>query len=246
MVAVPPDDLPSIPPELRARAARWAELKRWERRELGQALRALGLSYREIGEIVPVPRGTLSEWCRDLVLPDEHRARLSEKRPALAVRRAVGARARARALARHHAERESAHVSASGSLNDARWMAGVVAYWAEGAKRSSGWESSNSDPDLVRLFVNWARRYLDVKPGQVAVQLHLHAGQDEDERKRFWSKVIGVSVGQFQRTFIKPEGTGHRKNILYNGTVKIRVRRSKLLLFRVHGWIDAIRDPIAP
>lgn len=38
-----------IPRELLDRAARWPDLKRWERKELGQALRMLGLSYGEIG-----------------------------------------------------------------------------------------------------------------------------------------------------------------------------------------------------
>lgn len=48
---------PPLPRGLLARASRWEELKRWERRELGQELRRLGLSYSEIAEVIPVAKG---------------------------------------------------------------------------------------------------------------------------------------------------------------------------------------------
>src|SRR5438445_9122868 len=84
----------SVPSDLLLRASRWSELKRWERRELGQDLRMLGLSYREIAEVVPVTRGTLSGWCRDVVLSSELQERLRKKRPAQAALIAAGARRR--------------------------------------------------------------------------------------------------------------------------------------------------------
>jgi hypothetical protein len=65
-----------VPLELLGQARSWPTLKRWERRALGQALRELGLSYREIGHIIPVPKGTLSAWCRDIRLSPEQQARL--------------------------------------------------------------------------------------------------------------------------------------------------------------------------
>jgi hypothetical protein len=59
---------PIAPPELQARAAEWEDLSRWERAELGRALRRLGWSYGEIRTVIPVPKGTLAGWCRDIVL----------------------------------------------------------------------------------------------------------------------------------------------------------------------------------
>jgi len=47
-------------PELVTAITRWDILKRWERPELGQNLRRLGFSYREIAAVVPVAKGTLS------------------------------------------------------------------------------------------------------------------------------------------------------------------------------------------
>jgi hypothetical protein len=102
------DDLPQIPDELRERAGRWSELKRWERREVGQELRRLGLSYNEIARIIPVSKGTLSGWCRDLELPFDLRQRLALIRPKLDSQIALGRRRRDEALERKAAIRSAA------------------------------------------------------------------------------------------------------------------------------------------
>lgn len=225
------------------RVGSWASLKRWERRELGQELRRLGLSYREIAAIIPVAKGTLSGWCRDIELDAERASqlRLRASRPDAARRRGQ--------LLRQRADERRARVRAAGveeaeSLRtDARWVAGTVAYWAEGAKRSNELVFSNSDPCFVRLFVLWCTKYLGTTDDRFTVRLHLHAGQDEGERTAFWVAETGMRISQFRKPYIKPEGSGHRKNVLYNGTAIVRVSRSTDLLHRVLGWIDGLRPP---
>lgn len=222
------------------RAARWAELKQWERRELGQQLRRLGLSYREIREIIPVPPATLSSWCRDIELTQEQCERLEQGRRRRFAQRRV-------ATSEHHrsAAREAARAEAAGLMSDPFWVAGVVAYWAEGAKRQNVMQFSNSDPALLALFVIWASKYLQVTQDRFTIRLHLHGGQDEQERKLFWSTVTGIPLSQFGKTYVKPEGTGHRKNRLYNGTASVTVRRSSRLVQLMMGWIDAVAEHYA-
>jgi hypothetical protein len=101
------------------------------------------------------------------------------------------------------------------------WLAGVVAYWSEGAKRDHSVRFSNSDPGLVGLFLAWARTYLEHTGFRAA--LHLHSGQEEAERITFWSSVTGLARTDFGKTYIKAEGTGHRKNRLYQGTLAVRL-----------------------
>jgi transposase len=231
--------------ELLEQAARWVDLKRWERRELAQELRRLGLSYREIADVIPVSKATLSGWCADIELTAEQAQRLSEKRPALAVRQRLGKERRMQARRERALIRSAAALEAASLLDDAQWTAGTVAYWAEGSK---GKELcfTNSDPDMIRLFMVWVRRYLDVAHSDITIRLHLHTGQDEIERRRFWSRETGIPDHQFRAGFVKPEGTGHRKNHLYAGTAVIRIARSGALLQRVLGWIDALRSTTAP
>jgi hypothetical protein len=229
-----------VPLELLGQARSWPTLKRWERRALGQALRELGLSYREIGHIIPVPKGTLSAWCRDIRLSPEQQARLKALNNSQSSRRQAGLTLRNRNLLRVEAIRASARSEASSLLSDTFWVAGVVAYWAEGAKRMNGLQFSNSDPSLVLLFIRWSSRYLDLTADRFRISLNLHDGQAEPALSKYWSTMTGIPLSQFRKTYLKAEGTGHRKNLLYQGTASIRVTRSADLLNRVKGWIDVM------
>jgi hypothetical protein len=226
--------------ELVERIAHWAWLKQWERREIGQLLRRMGLTYKEIASIVPVSKGTLAGWCSDLELTQEEDARLLERQTDLIVSGRRLKKRRHIAWDRAEAIRVAAATEVEQLRSDAAWMAGAVAYWAEGSKRCRELTFSNSDPGLICLFLNWCRRYLGAETERFTVRLHLHSGQDEDESRRYWSEATGIPLEQFRKAFIKPEGSGHRKNKLYNGTAQIRVRRSTNDLHRVRGWIDGL------
>jgi hypothetical protein len=228
--------------ELLAKIDRWAELKRWERRDIAQELRRMGLSYREISAVIPVPKGTLSGWCRDLKLTEAQKTRVTSKR---VQRRTVGALLRQRALDLAAKLRTDARQEATAYVEDPDWIAGVVAYWAEGAKRHKDLSFSNSDPLLIRVFISWTEKFLGVPRKRLTAKLHLHSGQTEAERIRFWSNATGIPTENFRKTYIKPEGTGHRKNVLYNGTASIRVPCSGALLHRLMGWIDAVAERYA-
>jgi hypothetical protein len=228
-----------LPSDIVDRITRWDDLKRWERREIGQTLRRMGLSYREISAVIPVTKGTLSGWCRDIPLRDERRGELLGKRGG---RAQVGALLRARAEERAAMIRSAARDEARTLLADPFWVAGVVAYWAEGAKRQNEMLFSNSDVRMVTLFIRWAETYLGASRCAMTIKLHLHTGQDEDERRHFWSAATGIPQMNFRKTYLKPEGTGHRKNMLYNGTASVRIPRSSSLLHRVQGWIDAVAE----
>ena len=227
------------------RIARWSELKRWERRELGQELRRLGLSYREISALIPASKGTLSGWCRDIELSADQQERLAFRPGRIAAARKRGFLRRQEALANAAAIRSAASDEVAQLRQDPCWIAGAVAYWAEGDKRSKEIRFSNSDPALIRLFLGWAQRYFQLTPDRFTIMLHLHAGQDEKERQAFWSQQTGLALDQFRKSFIKPEGTGHRKNVLYNGTAQVRISRSTAIRHHLLGWIDGLSAAFA-
>jgi hypothetical protein len=60
-----------VPPEVLEGAANWDHLSRWERAELGRRLRREGWTYSEIMAVLPVGKGTLSGWCREIRLTEE-------------------------------------------------------------------------------------------------------------------------------------------------------------------------------
>jgi hypothetical protein len=229
-------------PALIEAIGRWEDLKRWERRELAERLRRLALSYAEIGQLIPVGKGTLSAWCRDLVLTDDEQQLLRQRQRGLIEQGQLGRSRRYRTVELSTARRVAARLEVSRYSDDPFWAAGVSAYWAEGGKRWNRLAFANSDADLVCLFIEWAKRFLCLTPDRFTIALHVHDGQDEAALRDFWSKRTGLKPEQFRKTFIKPEGSGHRKNRIYNGTAQVRVTKSSALLDRVLGWIDGLRD----
>lgn len=237
-MAAEPAAFPEIPPDLLERARRWPDLKRWERREVGVALRSLGLSYREISEIVPVAKGTLSGWCRDVPLDAGTRLRLNERTRARTGHHLGALRNRLKREVQIAAIRGQASTEVPLRARSLLWLAGVMLYWAEGSKGKAV-RVTNSDPRLIALMMRWFRQSLGISNDRFTVRLHLHTGQDEDEARTFWSAVTGVPRAQFGKTFWKAEGSGHRKNVLHRGTAQVVVRRSGDLLHTVLAWIDA-------
>jgi hypothetical protein len=97
---------------------------------------------------------------------------------------------------------------------------------------------------MIRLFIDWSSTYLDRGTTDMACRLHLHSGQDERQEISFWAGVTGIDEDRFGKTFIKPEGTGHRKRILYHGVARVVPRRSTDLVHVVLGWIDGYADSL--
>jgi hypothetical protein len=67
-------------------------------------------------------------------------------------------------------------------------------FWAEGDKQRNGVRLSNSDPDLLRLFVDFLRRCYDAEVGRIAVTSYLFADHLERQREveQFWLRTLGL------------------------------------------------------
>jgi hypothetical protein len=100
---------------------------------------------------------------------------------------------------------------------------------------------ANTDPRALRLFVRWVRTYIDPQ-GEFSLHLHLHEGNDEAAAMAFWRRETGLSQANFIKTFIKPKGTGHRKNHLKHGVCTVRLKRAADPWNVVMEWIDATAE----
>lgn len=228
------------PSEVTEAAATWASLTRWERAELGRKLRRLGWTYSEIMEVLPVGKGTLSGWCGEIRLTEEQVEAIKARRPA-GIRTGIPVdtqRKRRNEVARIRAE---ARGEVPARISDGLWLAGVILYWGEGSKTKHRLELTNSDERVLRLFIEWARTYVDSE-AEFVLALHLHEGNDEVAAKAHWASHLGLEGPHYYKTFIKPIGTGHRKNKLAHGVCRVMVRRSGDAFHRTMSWIDTIAD----
>ena len=227
---------PEAPVELLAAAARWQHLGAHERAELGRALRRLGWTYGEIRALVPVPQGTLAGWCRGITLSAEQVSAIRRRSAPRRGQPRDTQRGRRAEVARI---REQARGSARAHLHDPLFVAGTVLYWGEGAKTKPRLALANADVRTIRLFVRWVERFHD-PDARFVFALHLHEGNDEAAAMRWWSDMVGHRPMEFTKTFVKPAGTGHRKNRLPHGVCRVCMRRSADAWHRTMAWIDEL------
>lgn len=214
-----------------------SSLSRWERSELGRDLRRSGLTYAEIGELVPAAKATIAGWCRGIELTKSQRDAIRERTgsrkgvPVDTQRRRRLEIEQIRAAAVGEAAQLSAHPT---------WTAGVALCWAEGFKTERLVGMANSDEALLRFFMMWIRRYLD-DSASFRAKLNLHAANHEVQARAHWAAALGLDAADFSKTFVKPEGTGHRKNHLAHGVCQLRMRSSGDSFHRTMAWVDHLR-----
>ena len=162
-------------PEVVQGANNWVSLTRWERAELGRSLRRAGWTYGEIMDLLPVSKGTLAGWCKDIRLSEEQIEAIKARVPS---QKGVPRDTQRRRRAEIEAIRSAAAVEAAERVHDPFWIAGVVMYWAEGTKAKPRLELTNSDPRALRLLISWTRRF-HLPEAEFVLELHLHEGNDD-------------------------------------------------------------------
>lgn len=219
-------------------------------KEKAVLLRKQGKSYSEIMETVPVSKSTLSLWLRNVGLSKKQAQVFSIKKHQAQLR---GGAARKTDRIERTAVIGTETRNLIGTLSAReRLLIGTALYWAEGAKEKSYRPSArldfaNSDPAMVRFYVNWLRNALGVLDVDIQVMLHIHENRiaEMDSFNKFWLKTTGLKTSNLVKPIIKkhiPKTKRHNIADTYHGLVAIRVRRSTILNRRVQGCINAIAN----
>ncbi|MBU3896120.1 hypothetical protein KKG36_02305 [Patescibacteria group bacterium] len=115
--------------------------------------------------------------------------------------------------------------------------AGIMLYWAEGAKRFSTVDLANSDPRMVGLFVRFLRQICMVKEDRLRVQLYCYCNQDVPSLKSFWSALTKIPESQFIKPYVRTDFKKEKINKMPYGLVHIRYSDKKLLE-QIKRWIE--------
>jgi hypothetical protein len=127
------------------------------------------------------------------------------------------------------------------------FIAGVVAYAAEGTKRKP-WTTSvtakfiNSDPRMILLFLRWLA-LMGIERPNLSFRVAIHEDADVEGAVRYWSEVTGVPVVGFMRTTLKKGNPKTRRRAVgpaYRGCLVIGVYKSGELNKQLEGWFDAV------
>jgi transposase-like protein len=214
-------------------------------REQAVAMRKEGRSYREIKEVVGVAKSTLSLWLRDIPLTEEQQLALALRGPS-ATRKSAQV-ARANATRRRSFVQAQAAAQVTQLSESELFVAGVVAYWAEGSKNKP-WRHGqsvkfiNSDPAMIRLFLSWLG-LVGIGIDRLIFRVHIHESADAAEAVAYWSEAVGAPVSQFGKSTIKTHKPKTvRKNVGrdYHGCLLVYVRNSATLNLQITGWCEGL------
>jgi|SRR3989338_1467113 len=214
------------------------------------ALRKEGFSYSQILNKVPVAKSTLSLWLRNVGLSRRQTQRLTEKRLA-AAQRGADAR-RLQRIENTKRIKESARAEISMISRKEFWLMGIMLYWAEGSKEKTYGSAinvifSNSDPEMLKLFLLWLKRSCNIPNGQLKFEIYIH----EMHRNRiiliqkYWAKALRVPLRALQAVYFKKNKSisqRHNRGEHYYGQVRIRVRCSSDLNRKISGWVEGISN----
>jgi len=213
------------------------------------SLRLEGYSYNIIKRKLEIKsKGTLSYWFKDLSLPEESKRKL-EKNIKLANDRGLFRfnRQRTEKIIKENRVAFQEGITKVQDLSPKDlFLIGVSLYWGEGTKSENNRGNlrlafSNSDPDMIKVFLRFLREILEVKEEKIRAGIHIYSSINPDEARRFWSGVTKLPVSRF---YIVNQVSGASRgkrafNQLPYGTAVIIVNDRKLF-FKVKGMIRGI------
>lgn len=196
-------------------------------------LRKQGLSYSEIRKHIYVAKSTLQNWLNfaGLTLTEEHLVIQSKKRFENSHSIGVEASRRIR-MSRNLKLRQQFINHNEVNLDNPLFVAGVIAYEAEGAKKNSV-KFSNSDYRMILLFIKFLEKYLVLnRLTDIHYRLYIHESRSADLARiiNYWSRIISVSGDFIKVTWKHNLVVGRRHNSEYYGQMVLTVVNQKLLV----------------
>lgn len=186
-------------------------------------LRKQGYSLTEISSQLHIAKSTASLWLRSVELSTQAAMRIKQRRD-MGRDRAAHARKistdRKLIAAIQNGKTSLRKIHFSKEYNQ---LLCALLYWCEGTKlrRGGTLTFTNSDPELVHIFLNLLRHSFDIDECKLRLVVHLHTYHKERDQLRFWSKVTNIPLTQCNRPYRKAH-TGIRTREGYQGCVSVR------------------------
>jgi transcriptional regulator with XRE-family HTH domain len=219
-------------------------MKTREREEARRLRREEGRSLKEIERLVGVARSTVSLWVHDIELTEEQHAALRLRNPAYNRQLRGWAANEQKGRTRRRAYQEEGRRLARQA--DAFFIAGCMLYWAEGWKDRNSLHFSNSDPEMVRFFVDFLRTFFDVPSERIRLRCYLFADHVERQRQIefFWLNHLGLPPTSLVRSAVNCYSRYSKKkrtNKLPYGTVRVAVGDTRVLQ-TIYGSLQEFGD----
>ncbi|MEX2514990.1 MAG: hypothetical protein WD335_02580 [Candidatus Paceibacterota bacterium] len=118
-------------------------------------------------------------------------------------------------------------------------VAGIMLYWAEGAKYKKGRtvDFANSDVAMICLFLDFLRTICGIDESKLRILLYCYANHDVGKLKRFWSQKTDVDLEQFIKPYVREDYDIEKIDRMPHGLIHVRYHDKKLLTL-LKKWIS--------
>jgi Homeodomain-like domain len=209
-------------------------------RERARALRRdEGRSIKEIAALLRVSPSSVSRWTADIALSPGFAEALRQRNPAINGRLNGS---RGKSVARRDARMAEQQRGRELARHPTRLhLAGCMLYWAEGSKDRNTVKLTNSDPDLLALFVRFLRECYAVAPHRMALSIncHLNNGLELGEIEAWWLHRLGLPAASLRKATVNAPSRASRwrRNVLIYGTARVSVY-STAIVQSIYGAIQ--------
>ena len=192
-------------------------------------LRRKGYSYSQIKNAINVSKSTLHYWLCNMPL-SQYRIRQLQAESPVRIERYQNTMRKKR-----EQKFASAYAEISQKIGDLSsrefFLAGLFLYWAEGTKTQNGSVAmTNTNPAMLQFFIKWLALW-GIPKEKMRIHLHLYSNMNISKEKRYWSHVLGISISQFYKPYIKQssDSTITYRNGFGHGTCSIIVFNMDLI-----------------
>ena len=212
-------------------------------RNTARTLRKKGMSMNEIIKKTGYSKSSVSDWTGDIILTKRQRERLSLKGRSM---ESVERRRKSR-LFNESKKRQIITDKAKEDFSDLSQrdlkVIGSMIYWGEGGKTNHNMARlSNSDPDVIRVMMRYFREICGVPDSKFRASVHTFAHANVKETVKYWSKISGIPVEHFYKTYVKQSSASlNKRKTLPFGTLDLYVSDTKIFL-TIMGWIEKISE----
>lgn len=125
-------------------------------------------------------------------------------------------------------------------------------YWADGSKSRNAAQIVNSDPNILRLFLEFCYKYFDVPPQDVSLKVHGYTWVfSEQEMVAYWVKTLNLEEATHRAHAIdvftyasRGGGSGRRKGKLPHGFCTITIKKSTRIVQHIYGAIEVYGNSV--
>lgn len=195
-------------------------------------LRKRGFSIGEIAKKTQVSKGTVSAWCRNIVLSQnqiEEIGRRSKHHATAALLKSAEKRRQERIRVDQLIYKTVIQKIGTVTERDV-FMVGLGLYWGEGYKKGNQeFGFTNSDPSMIKFYINWLATIFDISKTDLILRVSINIAHKNRIHTitTHWSKITGVPQCQFTKpSFIKTKTKKIYANATTHfGTLRVKVRR---------------------